>query len=101
MTVLVNIIVPVFAGLALGILYFGGLWLTLNRVTTSSQPAFLVLGSYMGRLAICLAGFVLVARIAELQGLLLSTAAFIGVRLILVRRWGNPGLALPGTDVSR
>ncbi|MFA5801334.1 MAG: ATP synthase subunit I [Thermoleophilia bacterium] len=98
MTALQNIILPVFAGLALGILYFGGLWLTLRRLAASRQAAFLTLGSYLGRLALCLAGFILIARAAGLQGILICTAAFIAARMILVHRWGKPKLALPGTD---
>lgn len=98
--VVVQIILPAVAGLALGIIYFGGLWLTLQRLSSSSQPAFLVLGSYIGRLALCLAGFVLIARVAELQGILICAACFIGARMILVRRWGKPEPALPASDES-
>ncbi|MHB9111826.1 MAG: N-ATPase subunit AtpR [Thermoleophilia bacterium] len=98
MTVLIDMILPIFAGLALGLLYFGGLWLTLRRLASAKQPAFLVLGSYLGRLALCLAGFVIIARTSGLQGILICTVAFITVRMIMVRRWGKPGLALPGTE---
>ncbi|MFA6001589.1 MAG: ATP synthase subunit I [Thermoleophilia bacterium] len=101
MTVLLDIILPVFAGLALGIVYFGGLWLTLRRLATSSQPAFLALGSYTGRLALCLTVFILIARATGLQGILICTAAFIIARMILVRRWGKPEPALPGMDKGR
>lgn len=89
---------PVFTGLALGVIYFGGLWLTLRRLSASSQPAFLVLGSYLGRLALCLAGFVLIANAAGLQGILICTAAFIAARMIMVRRWGKPEPVLTRTD---
>lgn len=98
MTALANIVLPVFAGITLGAIYFGGLWLTLRRLSTSRQPAFLVLGSYLGRLALCLAGFVLIAIAAGLQGILICTAAFIAARMILVRRWGKPVPALTRTD---
>ena len=100
MTALLNIILPVFSGLALGILYFGGLWLTLRRLAISNQPAFLVLSSYVGRLALCLAGFILIARTAGLRGILICMASFIIARMILVRRWGRPELALSRTDES-
>lgn len=95
MTILLNIILPLIAGLVLGLLYFGGLWLTLRRLATAKQPAFLVLGSYLGRLAICLAGFVIVALTARLQGILICTAAFIAIRMIVVRRLGRPEPQLP------
>lgn len=100
MTGLVHIVLPIFAGLVLGLLYFGGLWLTLRRLATSKQPAFLVLGSYLGRLTICLAGFVIVAMTTRLLGILLCTVAFIAVRIVMVRRWGKPELALPEAKES-
>jgi len=98
MTALANIILPALSGIVLGAIYFGGLWLTLRRLSTSSQPALLVLGSYMGRLALCLAGFVLVAMTAGLQGILVCTAAFIAARLIIVRYWGKSSAALTRAD---
>lgn len=101
MIALAQIMLPASGGLALGIIYFGGLWLTLRRLPSSSQPAFLVLGSYIGRLAFCLTGFIIIARVAGLQGILVCMAAFIASRMIMVRRWGKPELAFPGTDRGR
>ncbi|MBI5870035.1 MAG: ATP synthase subunit I [Actinobacteria bacterium] len=100
MTLLVNIVLPLSAGLALGIIYFGGLWLTLRRLPAAKQPAFLVLGSYLGRLGLCLAGFILIAVTAGLQGILICTAAFIAARIVMVRRWGRQELTLTRTDES-
>lgn len=96
MSALTNILIPAIAGLVLGTMYFGGLWLTLRRLARSRQPAFLVFGSYFGRLAACLAGFYLISRLAALPGLLVCLAAFIIVRMMLVRRWGKPELKFQG-----
>lgn len=96
----VSIVLPLLAGLVLGFLYFGGLWLTLRKLASAKQPAFLVLGSYLGRLVLCLAGFAAVAVTTGLRGILICTAAFIAVRVIMVRRWGKPGMALTGTEES-
>jgi len=78
------------AGLALGVFYFGGLWLTLQRLVASSQPALLTLGSYLGRLAVCFLGFFLIARVGGWQGVLVCLLTFILVRIAMVRRWGKP-----------
>ena len=48
------------AGAALGIVFFGGLWWTVQRGSTSLAPARWVLGSLVVRAAIVLAGFYLV-----------------------------------------
>ena len=87
-----QIIIPVLAGLLLGTIYFGGLWLTLRHLLQSRRPALLTLGSYLGRLAVCLTGFILVARLGDWPGVLVCLASFIAVRLVLVRLWGKPAL---------
>lgn len=48
------------AGLGLGLVYFGGLWLTIRRLPTSRWPVVLTLGSLLGRTAVTLVGFYLV-----------------------------------------
>lgn len=75
------------AGGALGLLYFGGLWLTVRRVPTARRPGLLVAASFLGRLAAAGAGFGLLAARGPLA-LAAALAAFLGVRLALVRRLG-------------
>ena len=45
------------AGLALGTLFFGGLWLTVRKAVGSTKPALLILGSFVFRIALVLIGF--------------------------------------------
>ena len=47
------------AGFCLGIVFYGGLWLTVRALPKSRHPAMLALGSLWGRTALVLAGFVL------------------------------------------
>ncbi len=70
------------AGLFLGAFYFGGLWLTLRRLPGSTQPALLALGSFLGRSAVCLLGFYLVAE-SGLWGLVASVAGFVSIKVAL------------------
>lgn len=77
------------AGISLGIFYFGGLWLTLNRISHARQPVLLILGSFFGRLGFCLFGFYLVLRAAHLEGLASSLAGFILMKFVLVHRLGK------------
>ena len=46
-------------GVALGILFFYGLWLTVRKALASGNPALLFLGSSVARTVIALSGFFL------------------------------------------
>ncbi len=46
------------AGLALGLLFYGGLWLTVRQLTTSRHPALLALASFWIRALSVIAGVV-------------------------------------------
>ena len=60
------------AGLGLGLLYFGGLWLTVRQLPASEHPFLLFFVSLLLRLAIALGGFYLII------------ARFVGGKLIIV-----------------
>lgn len=49
------------AGLAIGVFYFGGLWLTILRVMQSPYAALWALTSFVARSAIAVGGFYFVA----------------------------------------
>ena len=65
-------------GLALGCVYYGGLWFTVSRVAHWRQPALAMLASLMIRLSVLAIGLYLVAGsdwqryLAALPGLLLA-----------------------------
>jgi len=48
-------------GLALGCLYFGGLWLTVRRLPTAQNPVLLTFLSFFGRISVVVTGFGLMA----------------------------------------
>ena len=48
------------AGAGLGLLYYGGLWLTVRRLPGSGRPALLFGGRFAGRTGRTLLGFYLV-----------------------------------------
>lgn len=73
-------------GLGLGTLFFGGLWLTVQRIPTASWPALLALGSFWGRSTVCVAGFYLVMD-GGWARLVACFLGFLGARLALVRYW--------------
>jgi F1F0 ATPase subunit 2 len=80
--------IAVLAGLVLGLFYFGGLWLTVRRITCSTRPALLMLGSFVVRLLVTLCGFYLVMD-GSWELLLACLAGFLVVRFILTRIAGT------------
>lgn len=77
------------AGVLLGLLYFGGLWVTLKRIEGARRPAVLLVGSYLVRLTVAGAGFGALV----LWGIGPAAAGLVGfllARTALVRRL-SPG----------
>ena len=70
------------AGIGLGLLYFGGLWLTILRLTASQNPWHLMVGSWLLRLSIALVGFYFLLD-RHWTYLLFGLAGFAIARLIL------------------
>jgi F1F0 ATPase subunit 2 len=75
------------AGLVLGLLYFGGLWLTVRTLPRSKQPGMLMLGSFTARLSVTLCGFFLVMD-GTLERVLACMAGFLAARFVLTRMLG-------------
>lgn len=55
-----TLILALAAGLALGLFYFGGLWLTVRRLPGARRPTLLFVASFVGRTALTLLGFYLI-----------------------------------------
>lgn len=72
-------------GLGIGLFYFGGLWLTMRQLSVTRRPVLLMIGSFLGRTALCLLGFYLVAA-GQWERLLVSILGFLIMRFFLVRR---------------
>jgi F1F0 ATPase subunit 2 len=78
------IIVAIIVGLILGILFFGGLWLTVKKALGTTYAPLWFLGSSLLRTAIVLTGFYYIAQ-GNLPRLLLGVAGFIAARFLVVR----------------
>jgi F1F0 ATPase subunit 2 len=84
MTDVFGIALALVAGICLGLFYFGGLWLTVRNLSTTNHPALLTMGSFLGRMAITLAGFYLVMG-GGLGYLLASLVGFVLARQASIR----------------
>jgi len=84
MTETFSLLLAGLAGVALGILYFGGLWWTLRRALWARMPALWFMGSLLVRMAIALAGFYVVSD-RHWERLLVCLMGFVMARLLVTR----------------
>jgi F1F0 ATPase subunit 2 len=84
-----TLILALLAGVALGAIFFGGLWWTVRFGLSSAHPAVCFLGSYLLRTAVSLAGFYFVSR-GDWRKLLACLLGFFIARLLVTRFTGAP-----------
>ncbi len=85
---IVYLLIAFPAGIALGLFYFAGLWMTVQRLPSARRPALLTFGSLFLRLSICVLGFYLVMG-GRWDRLISALLGFLLMRRVLVRRWGE------------
>jgi len=76
------LVAALIAGIALGIIFFGGLWWTVQKGVTSEQPALWFLGSFILRMSIVLVGFYLVGH-GQWKQMMACLLGWIIARLIV------------------
>ena len=87
------------SGLALGVIFFGGLWWTVRESTASRHPALWFGVSLLVRVGIVLAGFYFVAG-PHWQRLLVCLIGFALARLLVTRLIGSAGRVRSQGDSS-
>jgi F1F0 ATPase subunit 2 len=78
------LVVAASAGLALGALFFGGLWWTVSNGVSSPQPALWFFVSLPLRMGIVLAGFYVVGG-GQWERLLACLLGFVLARVVVMR----------------
>jgi F1F0 ATPase subunit 2 len=76
--------VAVFAGILLGVTFFGGLWWTIRRGLSSGLAAVWFSGSFLLRTAIAIGGFCFVAQ-GDWRRLAGCLAGFLLARAVVTR----------------
>ena len=71
------------SGLILGLLFFGGLWLTVKKSVTSKSPALWISGSFIFRISITLIGFYYIS-LGNWQNLLICLVGFVAARYLVI-----------------
>jgi F1F0 ATPase subunit 2 len=75
---------PLLAGIALGLFFFGGLWWTVRKGTVAANPSLWFFGSFMLRTGVALYGFYLISA-GDWRRLLAALAGFVLARIALTR----------------
>ncbi len=84
MNEVLTLLLVIVAGFVLGMLFFGGLWLTVQKGLSTRRSALWFMGSLVLRIAIVLAGLYVVAG-DDWKRLLLYLLGFIIARVIVTR----------------
>lgn len=79
-----SLLFSLVAGAGLGLLYFGGLWLTVQKLLSARHPALLAFGSFLVRTAVVMAGFYFVMD-GRFDRLVACLVGFIVARQLLMR----------------
>ena len=77
------IIAALVAGIALGVIFFGGLWLTVKRTLAAKVPWLWVLGSFIFRVGTILTGFYFISS-GNWQRLVSCLIGFIAARFVVI-----------------
>lgn len=85
----IPIAAAVVAGLIAGAAYFGGLWWTVSRLSTARNPLAFYLGSLAIRSALALFVFYLFLTNFGVARLMVVIAAFLLIRIVMVRVLGR------------
>lgn len=79
-----TLLLATIAGFMLGAVFFGGLWWTVRQALSSRQPAFLFLASMLLRTGIVLGGFYFVAH-QHMGRLLVCLLGFVAARVVVMQ----------------
>jgi F1F0 ATPase subunit 2 len=78
------LIVALFAGMLLGMIFYGGLWWTVRRSVSSKSLNVWLIGSFPVRAIIAVTGFYIVSR-GDWRSLLICLVGFLLARICVTR----------------
>ncbi|SDW03896.1 F1/F0 ATPase, subunit 2 [Aequorivita viscosa] len=84
MNEVLSLLPAVFAGIVLGVLFFGGLWLTVRKGLDSKNATLIFMGSLIIRMAIVLLGFYYVGA-DNWQKMMACLGGFLIARIVITR----------------
>lgn len=97
-----NIVIAFVTGVLLGIIFFGGLWWTVQKIVSTKWSAFWMFCSLMLRMSIVLTGFYFIAH-DHWERLLVSLFGFIITRYFVMKirlQHGKPLIVKQGSNYA-
>lgn len=88
MSEIISLLPALFAGAVLGLIFFGGLWLTIEYGLRSRNSGLIFFGSFIFRMAIVLLGFYYVGA-NSWPKMLVCLLGFLVTRFVLTRMTAN------------
>jgi F1F0 ATPase subunit 2 len=85
---MINWVIAIAIGAIVGVIYFGGLWLTVHRLVTKQRGASLLVISWLSRVMLFLAVFYILSGRGAAQALA-GFGSFWFARLYLLYRLGS------------
>jgi F1F0 ATPase subunit 2 len=85
MTEVLGMVTALAGGALLGLLYFGGLWVTVQRLASTRLPGALALTSFVVRTAVVVAGLAMLMA-GDARRLAMAVIGLLAVRVLAVRR---------------
>lgn len=73
------------AGMVLGVVYFGGLWATIQRLASARRPAVLALASFVLRTVVVVAGLTVLYG-GDVRRLAIAGLGLLVVRTVAIRQ---------------
>lgn len=89
MEIAITIMLAFAGGVALGWIFFWGLWKTVERMAAVKRPYLWMISSFLLRTLIVLAGFYLILRF-QWQLVAVALLGFIAARMLIVGRSLSP-----------
>ena len=89
MNEMINMVLILAAGVLLGAIFFGGLWLSIQKGKESRHPALWFSGSLLLRMSVTLAGFYFLGH-GHWERMMVCLLGFLIARFILMRLIGLP-----------
>lgn len=87
-------------GVLIGASFYGGLWLTVRRMTSSKSPRLLLAISFVARTALAVFGLVLIARTGP-WALLGASLGFLASRPLVTRIVTREAMGSPASGSGR
>lgn len=84
MNEIISLFPALFAGIILGILFFGGLWYTVRKGLNSKNPTLIFMLSLITRMAVVVLGFYFVGA-DNWQKMLVCLGGFLIARIVITR----------------